>query len=93
MKQINLLFANVRPILAVLIIIGAFAFLFLLLFKQIPITNQNLVALAAGYVLGMVSWVGGYYFNTSADSAGTMQQDLQSRNTLVQTPNQQEVVP
>jgi len=70
MKTFFELFAkNVRSILAILITVGGFAFLFALLVMGIPESNHDAVMLAAGIVLGVVASVSGYYFGSSKDKS------------------------
>ena len=54
-----------RGPLAFLIVLCSFAFLFMLLYRTVPSANRDLVALAAGFVLGMAKDVSGWFFGSS----------------------------
>lgn len=57
---------NITEILAVLITVASFAFLFLLPFVKVPPENKDIVNTTLGFVLGsLVSGVAGYYFGSS----------------------------
>lgn len=58
-----------RGVLAIMIVLGCFAFLFLLLFKPIPAQNESAVNVAQGFVLGVLATVAAYYFGSSKDSS------------------------
>ena len=58
--------AEIRNILAVIIVIGSFAALGLMIFKPIPAANKDTVNLTVGFILGgVLGSVGGYYFGAS----------------------------
>ena len=57
---------EIRNILSVIIVIGAFSVLTLIIFKPIPEVNKDVVNIAIGLVLGgPVGGVIGYYFAAS----------------------------
>lgn len=69
MKLVFPIFKYTRGVLAYLIIIGGFAFLFSLLYVTVPPENKEIVIFSAGYVLGIVSMVAAYYFGASKDKS------------------------
>jgi hypothetical protein len=66
MKLLLAIKESVTELLAIIIALGSFAFLFLLLFKDIPTQNKDIVNITIGFVLGsFVAGVAGYYFGSS----------------------------
>ncbi len=63
------LFRYVRPVLALIIMLASFGFLFLLVMRPIPGENKETINLVSGFVLGMVGTVAAYYFGTSKDKS------------------------
>ena len=64
--------AEIRNILAVIIILGAITVLVLMIFKPIPAENKDTVNLTVGFVLGSgVGAVCGYYFGASKKDSPT----------------------
>lgn len=63
------IFKYTRGVLAYLIVIGGFAFLFCLLWVTVPKDNKEIILFSAGYVLGIVSMVAAYYFGASKDKS------------------------
>lgn len=59
----------VRPILAYMVVVFSFGFLFCVVFIKIPTENKDTVNLCAGLVLGVLAVVVGYYFGTSKDKS------------------------
>lgn len=58
--------SDIRNIIAVMSVIGAFAALFLMIIKPIPVENKETVNLCIGFVLGgLIAGVNGYYFGAS----------------------------
>lgn len=72
-KKYYVIFRYVRPILAMLIVAGSFAFMFSILYKEIPERNVETVNLVVGFMLGITASVGAYYFGTSKDKSDTEQ--------------------
>jgi len=68
-KFFELFAKNVRSIIALLVVILGFAFLFALLFVPIPLSNKDAVMLCSGIVLGVVVSVAAYYFGSSKDKS------------------------
>jgi uncharacterized BrkB/YihY/UPF0761 family membrane protein len=58
-----------RGVLAVLITVGCFTFLFALLYVPIPRQNESAVNVAQGFVLSVLAMVAGYYFGSSKDKS------------------------
>lgn len=57
---------DVRSIISVLSIVGAFVVICLLIFKPIPAENKDTLNLTVGVVLGgLIGGVNGYYFGAS----------------------------
>lgn len=58
--------SDIRNILAVITVLGAFFLLYQMLYKPIPSDNKDIVLTSVGFVLGgLVSGVAGYYFGAS----------------------------
>lgn len=57
---------DIRNILAIISVVGAFIVLYLLIIKPIPAENKETVNLTIGFVLGgLIGGVNGYYFGAS----------------------------
>lgn len=57
---------HITEILALIITLGSFIFLFALLFVSIPTENKDITNITIGFVLGsFVAGVAGYYFGSS----------------------------
>ena len=58
--------SDIRNILAVISVVGAFIVLYMLIVTPIPAANKDTVNLALGFVLGgLVGGVSGFYFGAS----------------------------
>jgi hypothetical protein len=58
--------SDIRNIIAVISVIGAFLMLYLIIVKPIPAENKDTVNLAVGFILGgLVGGVNGFYFGSS----------------------------
>lgn len=58
--------SDIRNILAVISVVGAFIVLYMLIVTPIPSANKDTVNLALGFVLGgLVGGVSGFYFGAS----------------------------
>lgn len=68
-KFINVFFANIRSIIALLFVVGSFAFLFTLISKVIPPSNKDAVNTVAGMVIGTLLSVGAFYFGSSKNES------------------------
>lgn len=62
-------FANIRAIIGLLIVSCSFTFLFLLLKRDVPPNNKDVLQTAAGFILGVVTTVGSYYFGSSKNES------------------------
>lgn len=82
-RKTYMFFRYVRPLLALIIIIAAFGFLYVLVYKPIPKGNENTINLVVGFVLSLVSGIAAYYFGTSKDKSDA-EQSLRSPNTTTQ---------
>lgn len=59
---------HINEILALIITLGSFFFLFALLFVPIPTDNKDITNITIGFVLGsFVAGVAGYYFGSSKE--------------------------
>lgn len=68
-KFFELFAKNVRSILAILIVIGGFSFLFCLMLIKVPVGNETILNVAAGLVLAVMSTAASYYFGSSKDKS------------------------
>lgn len=58
--------SDIRNIIAIISVVGAFAVLYLIIIKPIPVENKETVNIAFGFVLGgLIAGVNGYYFGAS----------------------------
>jgi len=70
MKEFFEVFAkNIRSVIALLVVLLGFGFLFFLLYIPIPLSNKDAVMLSSGIVLGVVVSVAAYYFGSSKDKS------------------------
>ena len=59
---------NIAHILAVIIVIGCFAMLYIMMIKEIPEPNLSTVNIAVGFVFGLLGVVAGYFYGASKQS-------------------------
>lgn len=83
----------VRPLIALIITIASFGFLFYLCITPIPTTNKDIIQIAAGIDLGLLGMVGNYYFGSSKDKTDAEQATRQGATTTVTTPPEPPVPP
>lgn len=58
--------SDIRNIIAIISVVGAFIMLYMAFIKPIPVENKETVNLAVGFVLGgLIAGVNGYYFGAS----------------------------
>lgn len=62
-------FRYTRHILAILITVSSFGFLYVLALKAMPPDNKDVLLLAAGSVLTVLAAVAGYYYGSSKDKS------------------------
>lgn len=62
-------FRYTRHIIAMITVIGAFGFLYLLAVRAMPTENKDVLQLSAGIVLAVLTGVTGYYFGSSKDKS------------------------
>ncbi len=74
-KFFELFATNVRSIIALICVIGGFAFLFTLTQVKIPEGNETVLNVAAGLVLAVMTSVAAYYFGSSKDKSDTDKSD------------------
>jgi hypothetical protein len=68
-KFFELFAKNVRSLIALLVVIGGFAFLFSLLAFKIPEGNETVLNVSTGLVLAALGGVISYYFGSSKDKS------------------------
>lgn len=85
MKETPILLRFVRPLIAITIIIGCIAYLFALLFKDIPPSNTDVLMIAIGYVLAKMGDVTAYYFGNSKDKSDAEQSARHDMKTTITT--------
>lgn len=66
---------NVRSIIAILIVLGSFSFLFALLRVKVPEGNATVLNVSAGLVLAALAQVCNYFFGSSKDKSDTDKSD------------------
>lgn len=91
MKETPVIFRYVRPLLAIIINLAGFGFLFLITFQPIPIVNKELVGQAQGYTLALLGIVNAYYFGTSKDKSDTEQASRTPNTTTTQQTTVEEI--
>lgn len=58
--------SDIRNILAVISVVGAFVMLYFMIIKPIPVENKDTMNLSVGFIFGgLVSGVAGFYFGAS----------------------------
>lgn len=58
--------SDIRNIIAIISVVGAFVMMYLMIIKPIPAENRDTVNIAVGVVLGgLIGGVNGYYFGAS----------------------------
>lgn len=58
--------SDIRNIIAIISVVGAFVMMYLMIIKPIPAENRDSVNMAVGMVLGgLIGGVNGYYFGAS----------------------------
>lgn len=62
-------FRYTRHIIAIIIVICSFGFLYMLALKAMPIDNKDVLQLSAGMVLAVLATVSGYYYGSSKDKS------------------------
>jgi len=69
MKRMELFAKYTRSIIAFLIVVLSFGFLYLIALRNIPTGNKDILQIAAGLVLGVLATVAAYYFGSSKDKS------------------------
>lgn len=67
--MIKLLFENIRSVIALLVVILSYAFLFLVTKTNIPPANIPIVQTVSGLVLAALGVAVGYYFGSSKNES------------------------
>lgn len=78
-----ILFRFARPLVAILIVIFSFAFLFYICIYPVPEQNKDMIQLAAGLDLAVLGTVVAYYFGNSKDKSDQEQAARQPDTTTV----------
>ena len=66
--------SDIRNVLSVVIVIGCFIILYLLLIKEIPANNKDVVLTSVGFVLGgALGGVIGYHFSSNRNQVNNNQ--------------------
>lgn len=65
-----------RSIIAFMIVILSFGFLYFLLYKKVPAENRDILTLSTGIVLGVLGTVASYYFGSSKDKSDKDKADI-----------------
>lgn len=65
-----------RSLLAFIVVIGSFVFLFSLVYRAVPEQNKDIIQVASGFVLGVIATVSGYYFGNSKDKSDSDQSKI-----------------
>ena len=68
---------SVRSVIGLIVVICSFAFLFILLWKEIPKPNESIINVAAGLVLAALGAVVAYYFGSSKDKSDKEKAEIQ----------------
>jgi hypothetical protein len=71
----ELLALNIRSILAFIVTVFSFGFLFLLLKYKVPEGNSDVLNVAAGLILAVLAGVTNYYFGASKDKSDVDKSD------------------
>ena len=69
------IFENTRSIIAFIIVLLSFSFLFALLFVKLPSENRDILQISAGLVLAALGFVTGYYFGSSKNESDKAKMD------------------
>lgn len=62
-------FRYTRSLIAFLIVICSFGFLYLIAVRNVPPDNKDILQISAGLVLGVLATVTAYYFGSSKDKS------------------------
>lgn len=81
------IFRYARHIIAFTIIMGSFGFLFILMYRAVPAANKDTVNLAVGFILGLLTGVGAYYFGSSKDKSDADAQNRDMSTTIIKPPS------
>jgi hypothetical protein len=75
----------VRPLIALIIVVCSFGFLFYLCAWPIPEQNKDIIQVAAGLDLALLGLVGNYYYGSSKDKSDHEQAMRQPDTTVTTT--------
>ena len=68
-KIIEAISRNARSVISITIVYGSLAFLFMLTRRNVPTSNETILNIAVGIVLGTLTSVCAYYFGSSKDKS------------------------
>jgi len=65
-----------RSIIAFMVVLMSFGFLYFLLYRKIPVENKDSINITIGIVLGVLATVVSYYFGSSKDKSDRDKADI-----------------
>jgi hypothetical protein len=68
-NRIERFFKFTRHVIAIIIVLACFGFLYMVALKEIPQANRDILNLAAGSILIVLGNVSNYYFGSSKDKS------------------------
>lgn len=75
----------VRPLIALIIVLSSFSFLFYICVWPIPEQNKDIIQVVAGLDLALLGLVGNYYYGSSKDKSDHEQALRQPDTTMTTT--------
>lgn len=75
----------VRPLIALLIVFGVFAFIFILLYRAVPESNKDILNIVLGVMMAKVGDITAYYYGNSKDKSDAEQASRNSTTTTATT--------
>lgn len=82
-KTADTLWNNPRTVIAFMVVFGCFGFLFVIVFRETPIVNKDIINLSAGSILTTLASVVGFYFGSSKSASDSQKAIL---DNISQTP-------
>lgn len=89
MRETPAIFRYARHIIAFTIVVGSFFFLYLLCYRVVPDTNKDTINISTGFIFGLLTAVGAYYFGSSKDKSDSdmAKQDMTKTTTTTIPPD------
>lgn len=81
----------VRPLIALIIVLCSFSFLFYICVWPIPQENKDIVQVVAGLDLALLGLVGNYYYGSSKDKSDHEQSLRQPDTTIITTTTSEKI--